>query len=62
MRFQATTNVTKALAVASKIAETGTRIVLEDAEPDSYTEKKIYWDENPAKDGEWDLHDGAHRV
>ena len=38
MGFQATTDVQKPLAAASKIASKGNRIVLDDAESESYTE------------------------
>ena len=40
MAFQATTDIRKPLAVASKIAAKGNRIVLDDAESDSYIENK----------------------
>ena len=40
MAFQATTEVQKPLAVASKIAAKGNRIVLDDANSDSYIENK----------------------
>ena len=38
MAFQATTDVKKPLAAASKIAAKGNRIFLDDANPDSYIE------------------------
>ena len=40
MAFQATTEVQKPLAAASKIAAKGNRIVLDDANSDSYIENK----------------------
>ena len=40
MAFQATTDVQKPLAAASKIAAKGNRIILDDAESDSYIENK----------------------
>ena len=40
MAFQATTDVQKPLAAASKIASKGNRIVLDDAESESYIENK----------------------
>ena len=40
MRLQATTKVKKPLAAASKIAEKGNRIVLDDADSESYIENK----------------------
>ena len=40
MPFQATTDVQKPLAAASKIAAKGNRIVLDDVEPESYIENK----------------------
>ena len=40
MAFQATTDVKKPLAAASKIAAKGNRIVLDDAESDSFIENK----------------------
>ena len=40
MAFQATTDVQKPLAVASKIAAKGNRIVLDDAGSESYIENK----------------------
>ena len=40
MKFQATTKVKKPLAAASRIAAKGNRIVLEDAECESYIENK----------------------
>ena len=41
MRFQATTKVKKPMAAASKIAEKGNRIVLEDADSESYWRTKL---------------------
>ena len=40
MAFQATTDVQKPLAVASKIAAKGNRIILDDAHSESYIENK----------------------
>ena len=40
MAFKATTDAKKPLAAASKIAAKGNRIVLDDAESDSYIENK----------------------
>ena len=40
MTFQAVSSVTKPLAAASKIAAKGNRIILDDAECDSYIENK----------------------
>ena len=40
MAFQATTEVKKPLAAASKIASKGNRIILDDEESDSYIENK----------------------
>jgi len=40
MPFQATTEVQKPLAAASKIADKGNRIIFDDADSDSYIENK----------------------
>ena len=40
MAFQATTDIRKPLAAASKIAAKGNRIVLDDAESNSYIENQ----------------------
>ena len=51
MAFQATTDVQKPLAAASKIAAKGNRIVLDDAASESYIENKASGVRIPLKIG-----------